>query len=133
MKLPLPSEALILLCILILSNLHIGAAPCYGQSERREGGGQNADQRKGSTDKSGRGKGGSGLGNYTEPPSANNVPDHLYNIILGRPTDNGISIRALFHRSATAHVVYGSESGKLSERTPAVKFQAKETHDFVLS
>lgn len=128
----------IVLCILIPANLMFGAATCHGQSDRREGGGRNGEQREGATDrgvrgKGGSGKGGSGLGNYTEPPPANNVPDHLYNIIIGRPNDKGVSIRALFHRDADALLVYGSESGKLSERTPLVKFQARETHDFVLS
>jgi hypothetical protein len=123
----------VFLCGLIAANLPTGAATCYGQTERREGGGQNADQRKGSADKSGRVKGGSGLGNYTEPPPANNVPDHFYNIILGRPTDDGVSIRVLFHRDVTAHVLYGSESGKLSERTSAIEFRAKVPNDIVLS
>lgn len=38
-------------------------------------------------------RGGSGLGNYTMSPPANNVPEHLYNIVLGRPTDVSIAVR----------------------------------------
>ena len=32
--------------------------------------------------------GGSRLGGYTEPPPVNNVPDHPFNILLGRLTDS---------------------------------------------
>jgi hypothetical protein len=76
--------------------------------------------------------GGSRLGNYTVPPPANNVPEHLYNIILGRPTDRGVTIRVLFHKDASAYVVYGIESENLTSRTPPRKFEAKGIHDFVL-
>ncbi len=122
-----------ILFVLILSHLLIAPVVSYGQNEQRKGGQQNTDQRKGSSENNSRGKGGSGLGNYTEPPPANNVPDHLYNIILGKPTNNESSIRVLFHRNATAYVIYGSESSKLSARSPSHKFKAKETHDFVLN
>ncbi len=87
---------------------------------------------KGSNDQ-GRGKGGSGLGNYTEPPPVNKVPEHLYNIILGRPTDDQITIRVLFHKAAKARVVYGIQSDNLIGSTTSLDFQAKDTHDFVIN
>ena len=80
----------------------------------------------------GGGRGGSGLGNYTVPPPANNVPEHLFNVILGRPTDHSITVRAFFHKEANVSLVYGLESGKLSGETPSVKIKAKSAHDFVL-
>ncbi len=87
---------------------------------------------KGSGTRGGGKSGGSGLGNYTVPPPANNVPDHLFNVVLGRPTDHGITVRALFHKDASAFVTYGIESGQLNERTSAATFKAKGTYDFVL-
>lgn len=82
--------------------------------------------------RNGRGQGGSGLGNYTVPPPANNVPEHAYNIILGRPTDTGITIRVLFHKPATAYVEFGAVSGSLTEKTESHQFAAREAFDFVI-
>ncbi len=76
--------------------------------------------------------GGSGLGNYTVPPPANNVPEHLFNVVLGRPTDSSIVIRVLFHQAARVRIEYGVESGKLSSQTSEVSVNAKAPHDFVL-
>jgi hypothetical protein len=108
-----------------------------GKSAQSEGQGRGG-QRDGEVGKNGGGgkgvgkTGGSGLGNYTVPPPANNVPEHLFNIVLGRPTDHGITVRVLFHKAATAFITYGTESGKLTEKTPSLEFTAKATHDFVL-
>ncbi|MDX1925432.1 MAG: metallophosphoesterase family protein [Pirellulaceae bacterium] len=94
----------------------------------RQGTGQSTGQSTGQGSK----RGGSGLGNYTVPPPANNVPEHLFNILLGRPTDSSMTIRALFHRKAKAFVEYGLESGQLTAKTPTASFEARATHDFVL-
>ncbi len=99
-----------------------------GGSERGNSGGERG---KGGSER-GKGKGGSGLGNYTTPPPANQVPAHLYNIILGRPTDRGVTIRVLFHKDAAVQVNYGSDPGKLDAKTSQVTMKAKGTHDFVL-
>jgi hypothetical protein len=104
-----------------------------GQVEQKKGGGRNPDQRKGQSENEGRGKGGSGLGNYTQPPPANNVPEHVFNIVLGRPNDRGVTIRVLLHQAVKAYVIYGREPGKLSERSTSFQFKAKEVHDFVLN
>ncbi|MFN7733212.1 MAG: metallophosphoesterase [Pirellula sp.] len=77
-------------------------------------------------------RGGSKLGNYTEPPAANRVPDHLYNILLGRPTDHSITVRVLFHRPATATLEFGTQSGQYEHRTEPRRFEAKGVQDFVL-
>ncbi len=81
----------------------------------------------------GQGKGGgSKLGNYTEPPPANRVPEHPFNIVLGRPTDSSVTIRVLFHEKAEVYVEYGLESGKLDRTTSSVWMEAKEPQDFRL-
>lgn len=105
-----------------------------GQSEgQKSGQGQNNrdGNNKGGGGKRG-GKGGSGLGSYTVPPPANNVPEHDYNILLGRPTDSSITIRVYFHKTAEATIEYGLESGNLTQKLIAVKIDAKSAHDFVL-
>ena len=76
--------------------------------------------------------GGSKLGNYTVPPPANNVPKHLFNIVLGRPTDTSITIRALFQQDAKVFVEFSLESGDLMAKTPYANIEAKGTYDFVL-
>lgn len=103
-------------------------------SDRQRG----ATQRRGPAEKADRGrgergKGGSGLGNYTTPPPANNVPEHLFNIVLGRPTDHGITIRVLFHKAANVRVIYGADSGSLHKESTTKAFMPKESHDFVLT
>ena len=54
--------------------------------------------------------GGSRLGGYTQPPPANNVPDHPLNIIVGRLTDNSATVRVLFHHNAKVDLTYGTKS-----------------------
>lgn len=127
-----------LIKIVLLVSLANTATTLVAQFEndqrRRQDAGQSQESKpEGNRGGKGGKGGGSGLGNYTEPPPANNVPEHLFNIVLGRPTNDSITIRALFHRDATAYVMYGSESGKLSQRSPSFKFKTKKAHDFVLS
>jgi len=82
-------------------------------------------------DREGRG-GGSRLGNYTTPPPANNVPDHPHTVILGRPTDDGVTIRVRLRDAGEAHVEHGAIPDAMAERTDTIRFAAGETHDFVL-
>ncbi|HIE95909.1 MAG TPA: hypothetical protein EYQ63_02585, partial [Fuerstia sp.] len=76
--------------------------------------------------------GGSRLGGYTTPPPANNVPDHLFNIIVGRLTDNSSTVRVLFHSDVKAWLNYGDQSGKLSSKTDSQSLQTGEPFDFVI-
>ncbi len=61
--------------------------------------------------------GGSRLGGYTVPPPANNVPDHLFNIIVGRLTASTATVRVLFHQRSTVLIQYGERSGSLVSNT----------------
>ncbi|HIE98740.1 MAG TPA: metallophosphoesterase [Fuerstia sp.] len=76
--------------------------------------------------------GGSRLGGYTTPPPASKVPDHLFNIIVGRLTDNSGAVRVLFHRDVKAWLSYGDQSGKLSSKTDSQNLQDGEPFDFVI-
>lgn len=76
--------------------------------------------------------GGSRLGGYTQPPQANNVPDHPFNIIVGRLTDNSGTVRILFHSDVTAYVAYGEQADRLSSKTAVQSLRAGEPFDFVI-
>ncbi|MGB4736627.1 MAG: hypothetical protein WBH50_00455, partial [Fuerstiella sp.] len=75
---------------------------------------------------------GSRLGGYTQPPPANNVPDHPFNIIVGRLTDNSGTVRVLFHSDVKAYVAYGDQAGRLSSKTAVQSLAAGEPFDFVI-
>ncbi len=76
--------------------------------------------------------GGSRLGGYTTPPPANQVPNHPFNILVGRLTDNSGTVRVLFHTDTKAWLTYGKQPGRLSSKTDVHEFHAGEPHDFVI-
>ncbi|MCB9924971.1 MAG: metallophosphoesterase family protein [Planctomycetaceae bacterium] len=76
--------------------------------------------------------GGSKLGGYTTPPPANNVPDHPFNIIVGRLTDNSGTVRVLFHSDVNAYLSYGDQQGHLTRNTVTQSLRAGEPFDFVI-
>ncbi len=86
----------------------------------------------GKSNSSGGRGGGSRLGGYTEPPPANQVPDHPFNIIIGRLTDNSGTVRVLFHSDVKAYLSYGEQSGRLSLKTAVQNLRAGEPFDFVI-
>ncbi len=49
---------------------------------------------------------GSGLGNYTQPPPACNVPEHPFDLILGRPTESSIELRIVQNEDGRGLVRY---------------------------
>lgn len=79
-----------------------------------------------------RGGGGSRLGGYTTPPPAALAPAHPYDVILGRPTDNSITIRVLFYDDVQAFVDYGQDRGDYSNKTKVKNLTAGEPFDFVI-
>ena len=76
---------------------------------------------------------GSRLGGYTEPPPANNVPNHPFNIIVGRLTDRSGTVRVLFHNDVKAYVAYGKQAGRLSSKTAVQNLRAGEPFDFLIA
>ena len=75
---------------------------------------------------------GSRLGGYTTPPPANDVPDHPFNIIVGRLTDDSGTIRVLFHSDVKAYVSYGDRPGRLPSKTNVQALRAGVPFDFVI-
>ena len=79
------------------------------------------------------GMGGSRLGGYTEPPPAGRVPDHPLDIVLGRPTDDSVTVSALVYDDREAYVAYGSQSGDYDRRTEPVQLAAGEPLELALT
>ncbi len=75
---------------------------------------------------------GSRLGGYTTPPPANDVPDHPFNIIVGRLTDDSGTIRVLFHSDVKAYVSYGDRPGRLPSKTNVQALRAGAPFDFII-
>lgn len=84
------------LCLLVAS------ATLFAIACTSLGHGQENRQRRG--DQAGRG--GSGLGNYEKPPKANEIPDHPFDLILGRPTDSSIEVRILHNADGQGRIEY---------------------------
>lgn len=101
-----------------------------GSSAQSRGSSQGRGGSNGGRDSKGSG---SRLGGYTSPPPANNIPAHPFNIIVGRLTDSGGTVRVLLHSDAMAHLIYGSRSGKLSNKTDIQDLRPGEPFDFVIT
>ena len=71
-------------------------------------------------------KAGSRLGGYQTPPPANNVPDHDFDILLGRPTDHSVTLSVLVYGSADGVVFYGTNADELSQKTEPFKVERGE-------
>ncbi len=61
------------------------------------------------------------------------APDHPFDVILARPTDTSVTVSVLAFADGTAHVVYGTESGKLSHKTAEQRLKKGEPSEFVLT
>ena len=47
----------------------------------------------------------------------NNVPAHLFDLMLGRPTTNSVTVSVLCYADAQGVIAYGTQPGKLSATT----------------
>jgi hypothetical protein len=62
----------------------------------------------------------------------NDVPVHPFDIILGRPTSNSVTVSVLCYTNTQGYIRWGLEKGKLTLRTPGNAFAQGEPHEFVL-
>ena len=76
--------------------------------------------------------GGSRLGGYETPPPANNVPEHDFNIVVGRLTDQSATIRVLLHIDAKVSLTHGTVSGGHTNDVAPRSVTSGEPIDFVL-
>ena len=79
-----------------------------------------------------RSAGGSRLGGYESPPPANRVPEHDYNIVVGRLTDQSATIRVLLHIDARVSLSYGTVSGEHTNDLAVRSVTSGRPVDFVL-
>lgn len=63
----------------------------------------------------------------------NDVPAHPFDVILGRPTSNSVTVSVLCYSDTEGSIVYGTESEKLGARTPVRAFRKNEPAEVVLS
>lgn len=74
----------------------------------------------------------SGLGGYTKVTEAGDVPEHLYNIVLGRPTEKSMVASVVTHKDMSAYIVYGTKPSQYEFKTAAVQISSGTPHEFVL-
>ncbi len=60
------------------------------------------------------------------------VPVHLLDIILGRPTATSVTLSVLCYDDAKAYVAYGTQKDDLAIRTEAMEFQKGEPREVLL-
>jgi len=63
----------------------------------------------------------------------NDVPSHPFDLILGRPGSNSVTVSVLCYEDAEGFIAYGTQAGKLLARTPARLFRKGEPVEVVLS
>ena len=63
----------------------------------------------------------------------NDVPAHPFDLILGRPTLNSVTVSVLSYADAEGFIAYGTQSGKLTVKTPAQPFKNGEPVEILLS
>jgi predicted phosphodiesterase len=78
------------------------------------------------------GRGGSGLGNYEKPPKANEIPDHPFDLILGRPTDSSIEVRILHNADGRGHIEYRPVGENAWQRSESIQVDSGKPCAIVL-
>ncbi len=63
----------------------------------------------------------------------NDVPAHLFDIILGRPEADSITASVLSYANADGFIAFGTEAGKPASKTPAWAFKNGEPAEIVLA
>jgi len=61
------------------------------------------------------------------------VPDHLVDVILARPTQSGVTLSVLAYADMCGKVLYGTESGQLDRETPLAQFISGEPVELAIS
>ncbi len=61
-----------------------------------------------------------------------NVPEHDYDLILGRPTNSSVTVSIMPSRDMSGYVVYGQNIKDLTFKSPTISFTANQTTFFDL-
>jgi len=78
------------------------------------------------------GRGGSGLGNYEKPPKANEIPDHPFDLILGRPTDSSMEARVLQYAEGRGHIEYRPVGQQEWQKSESIQVASGKPCEIVL-
>lgn len=65
--------------------------------------------------------------------ACNDVPVHPFDLILGRPTSNSVTVSVLCYDDAEGFIAFGTQAGKLTAKTPSQAFRKGEPVEVVLS
>jgi predicted phosphodiesterase len=82
------------------------------------------------------GKKGRGKGNKEQPSQnseCNNVPAHSFDVVLGRPTRDSVTVSVLAYQDADGCIAYGTQRGSYLQQTPTRQFKKGEPAEIVIS
>ena len=113
-----------------LSTTSILAQNADGQPQGGNNGGEN--RTGGNGGRGGIGGGGSGLGGYLQIPAAGRVPYHLYDIVLGRPTDTSMTLSLVAYEPILAYLEFGPEADKGAFATEKVQIEPEQAEMFLM-
>jgi DNA repair exonuclease SbcCD nuclease subunit len=64
--------------------------------------------------------------------TCNNVPEHPFDLVLGRPEQDSVTMSVLVYRDVEGFVAYGTELGKYAKQTPAMEFKKGDPVEVVV-
>lgn len=108
--------------------LALAAALTVAFAQQRPEGGQ----RRGGKGGGGQGGGGKGEGRMPTPLFRTEVPAQPYDLILGRPTRDAITLSVLSYDGTEGFVAYGTQPGALTSETPRRTFTKGEPVEVLL-
>ncbi len=69
----------------------------------------------------------------SQASQCNDVPAHPFDLILGRPTSNAVTVSVLCYADTQGCITYGTQPGRLATQTPTRSFRRREPVEIVLS
>ena len=81
-------------------------------------------------------RGGRGKGNKEQPTQnseCNNVPAHPFDVVLGRPTRDSVTVGVLAYQDAEGCIAYGTQKGGYLQQTPTRQFVKGEPAEIVIA
>lgn len=75
----------------------------------------------------------SGSRQPVQTSKCNDVPVHPFDLILGRPTSNSVTVSVLCYQDTEGCIAYGPEEGRLATQTPTRSFRQGEPVEIVLT
>ena len=81
------------------------------------------------------GKQGRGKGNKEQPTQnskCNDVPAHPFDVVLGRPTRDSVTVSVLAYQDAEGCIAYGTQRGSYLQHTPTRQFKKGEPAEIVI-